>query len=202
MNYEGEVIGEFVTFRYTSSTHQLWSLWRDGGAVRKRYNKRRTTCTGGRKRCHYTAGSDAQFKTNWYSTGRKPKEKQSLPPKRMPSRLSMYMCSLPKRKTAITLSWNGSPTDDNKTTVKTPGVPLETTFATWHTHLLTSTVQADTLATPGHDRRTHNSARPDRFRQRTTRLGLIPYTTLRRYARSETRRTHYNSRATILRRKC
>lgn len=60
----------------------------------------------------------------------------------------MYMCSLPKRKTAITLSWNGSPTDDNKTTVKTPGVPLETTFATWHTHLLTSTVQADTLATP------------------------------------------------------
>lgn len=58
------------------------------------------------------------------------------------------MCSLPKRKTAITLSWNGSPTDDNKTTVKTPGVPLETTFATWHTHLLTSTVQADTLATP------------------------------------------------------
>lgn len=58
------------------------------------------------------------------------------------------MCSLPKRKTAITLSWNGSPTDDNKTTVKTPGAPLETTFATWHTHLLTSTVQADTLATP------------------------------------------------------
>ncbi|RLT83717.1 hypothetical protein D7Y25_17670 [Parabacteroides goldsteinii] len=41
-----------------------------------------------------------------------------------------------------------STTDDNKTTVKTPGVPLETTFATWHTHLLTSTVQADTLATP------------------------------------------------------
>ncbi len=58
------------------------------------------------------------------------------------------MCSLPKRKTAITLSWNGSPTDDNKTPVKTPGAPLETTFATWHTHLLTSTVQADTLATP------------------------------------------------------
>lgn len=41
-----------------------------------------------------------------------------------------------------------STTDDNKTTVKTPGAPLETTFATWHTHLLTSTVQADTLATP------------------------------------------------------
>lgn len=58
------------------------------------------------------------------------------------------MCSLPKRKTAITLSWNGSPTDDNKTTVKTPGAPLEPTFATWHTHLLTSTVPADTLATP------------------------------------------------------
>lgn len=101
-------------------------------------------------------GSDAitrqevtlNLKTNWYSTGRKPKEKQSLPPKRMPSRPSMYMCSLPKRKTAITLSWNGSPTDDNKTTVKTPGAPLEPTFATWHTHLLTSTVPADTLATP------------------------------------------------------
>ena len=41
-----------------------------------------------------------------------------------------------------------STTDDNKTKVKTPGVPLETTFATWHTHLLTSTVPADTLATP------------------------------------------------------
>ena len=41
-----------------------------------------------------------------------------------------------------------STTDDNKTKVKTPGAPLETTFATWHTHLLTSTVQADTLATP------------------------------------------------------
>lgn len=33
MNYEGEVIGEFVTFRYTSSTHQLWSLWRDGEKI-------------------------------------------------------------------------------------------------------------------------------------------------------------------------
>lgn len=30
MNYDGEVTGEFVTFRYTSDTHQLWSLWRDG----------------------------------------------------------------------------------------------------------------------------------------------------------------------------
>lgn len=29
MNYDGEVIGEFVTFRYTSGTHQLWSLWRN-----------------------------------------------------------------------------------------------------------------------------------------------------------------------------
>ena len=35
MNYEGEVIGEFVTFRYTSSTHQLWSLWRDGEQIVK-----------------------------------------------------------------------------------------------------------------------------------------------------------------------
>lgn len=29
MNYDGEVTGEFVTFRYTSGTHQLWSLWRN-----------------------------------------------------------------------------------------------------------------------------------------------------------------------------
>lgn len=29
MNYDGEVMGEFVTFRYTSGTHQLWSLWRN-----------------------------------------------------------------------------------------------------------------------------------------------------------------------------
>ena len=29
MNYDGEVIGDFVTFRYTSDTHQLWSLWRN-----------------------------------------------------------------------------------------------------------------------------------------------------------------------------
>ena len=41
-----------------------------------------------------------------------------------------------------------STTDDNKTKVTAVGTPLETTFATWHTHLLTSTVQADTLATP------------------------------------------------------
>lgn len=32
-NYEGEVIGEFVTFRYTAGTHQLWSLWRDGEQI-------------------------------------------------------------------------------------------------------------------------------------------------------------------------
>lgn len=74
MNYEGEVIGEFVTFRYTSSTHQLWSLWRDGGELYGRgTTKRRTTCTGGRKRCHYTAGSDAQFKKQ---TGTRPGENQ------------------------------------------------------------------------------------------------------------------------------
>lgn len=30
MNYDNEVIGEFVTYRYTSGTHELWSLWRDG----------------------------------------------------------------------------------------------------------------------------------------------------------------------------
>ena len=29
MNYDGEVTGEFVTFRYTSGSHQLWSLWRN-----------------------------------------------------------------------------------------------------------------------------------------------------------------------------
>ncbi len=29
MNFDREVTGEFVTFRYTSGTHQLWSLWRD-----------------------------------------------------------------------------------------------------------------------------------------------------------------------------
>lgn len=29
MNYDGEVTGEFVTFRYTSDTHQYWSLWRN-----------------------------------------------------------------------------------------------------------------------------------------------------------------------------
>ena len=27
MNYDGEVTGRFVTFRYTPDTHQLWSLW-------------------------------------------------------------------------------------------------------------------------------------------------------------------------------
>lgn len=29
MNFDNEVRGEFITFRYTSSTHQMWSLWRD-----------------------------------------------------------------------------------------------------------------------------------------------------------------------------
>lgn len=33
MNYDGEVNGQFVTFRYTSDTHQLWSLWRDGKQI-------------------------------------------------------------------------------------------------------------------------------------------------------------------------
>lgn len=27
INYDGEVTGRFVTFRYTADTHQLWSLW-------------------------------------------------------------------------------------------------------------------------------------------------------------------------------
>ena len=27
INYDGEVTGRFVTFRYTPDTHQLWSLW-------------------------------------------------------------------------------------------------------------------------------------------------------------------------------
>ncbi|WP_455638913.1 FimB/Mfa2 family fimbrial subunit [Parabacteroides sp.] len=33
MNYDGEVNGQFVTFRYTSDTHQMWSLWRDGTQI-------------------------------------------------------------------------------------------------------------------------------------------------------------------------
>lgn len=35
LNYEKEVIGQFVTFRYTSATHPVWSLWRDGKQVIK-----------------------------------------------------------------------------------------------------------------------------------------------------------------------
>ena len=30
LNYENEVIGELVTFRYTAGTHELWSLWCNG----------------------------------------------------------------------------------------------------------------------------------------------------------------------------
>lgn len=33
MNYDYEVTGEFVTYRYTAGTHELWSLWRDGEQV-------------------------------------------------------------------------------------------------------------------------------------------------------------------------
>ena len=33
MNYEDEVIGNFVTYRYTSGTHPIWSLWRDGKQI-------------------------------------------------------------------------------------------------------------------------------------------------------------------------
>lgn len=35
MNFDNEVTGEFVTFRYTSGTHQMWSLWRDGKQIIK-----------------------------------------------------------------------------------------------------------------------------------------------------------------------
>lgn len=35
LSYDGEMIGEFVTFRYTASTHQLWSLWKDGEQIVK-----------------------------------------------------------------------------------------------------------------------------------------------------------------------
>ena len=35
MNYDGEVVGQFVTFRYTSNTHQLWSLWRNNEQIIK-----------------------------------------------------------------------------------------------------------------------------------------------------------------------
>ena len=35
MHYEKDRIGPFFTFRYTSSTHQLWSLWRDGEQIVK-----------------------------------------------------------------------------------------------------------------------------------------------------------------------
>lgn len=35
MNYEEEVYGQFVTFRYTSHTHPMWSLWKDGRQIVK-----------------------------------------------------------------------------------------------------------------------------------------------------------------------
>ena len=35
LNYENEVMGQFVTFRYTAATHPLWSLWCDGNQVVK-----------------------------------------------------------------------------------------------------------------------------------------------------------------------
>lgn len=35
LNYEEEVQGEFVTYRYTAATHPLWSLWHDGKQVIK-----------------------------------------------------------------------------------------------------------------------------------------------------------------------
>lgn len=33
MNYEGEVLGQFVTFRYTAGSHLLWSLWKGSKQV-------------------------------------------------------------------------------------------------------------------------------------------------------------------------
>lgn len=33
MNFDDEVTGEFVSFRYTASTHPMWSLWRDGEQI-------------------------------------------------------------------------------------------------------------------------------------------------------------------------
>lgn len=35
LNYEKEVMGQFVTFRYTAATHPLWSLWCNGKQVVK-----------------------------------------------------------------------------------------------------------------------------------------------------------------------
>lgn len=35
LNYENEVTGRFVTFRYTGITHPIWSLWCDGRQVVK-----------------------------------------------------------------------------------------------------------------------------------------------------------------------
>ena len=35
LSYDGEVIGEFVTFRYNAYTHHLWSLWKDGEQIVK-----------------------------------------------------------------------------------------------------------------------------------------------------------------------
>lgn len=33
MNFDNEVTGTFVTYRYTAGTHQMWSLWRDGEQI-------------------------------------------------------------------------------------------------------------------------------------------------------------------------
>lgn len=35
LNYENEVTGRFITFRYTATTHPVWSLWRDGEPIVK-----------------------------------------------------------------------------------------------------------------------------------------------------------------------
>lgn len=35
MNFDEEVTGQFVTFRYTADTHQMWSLWRNGEQIIK-----------------------------------------------------------------------------------------------------------------------------------------------------------------------
>lgn len=33
MNYDGDVAGSFVSFRYSGSSHPTWSLWRDGEEI-------------------------------------------------------------------------------------------------------------------------------------------------------------------------
>lgn len=41
MNYEDEVQGELITYRFENSTHELWSLWRDGERIIKELDLQR-----------------------------------------------------------------------------------------------------------------------------------------------------------------